>query len=79
LFDVTVWNLSNGIRTTITINCGDYEINFFDGKQKFTSDVLCIEQLTNNEIRKMVAYQKKESFEEGKRYKINEIRGCLEI
>ena len=81
LFHVTEWHLNKGIQTVI--NCDselmDYLELRFNGKQNFTSDNLCMEQLNMTEILRIIKHQKKQSFEEGKEYKINQIRECLEM
>jgi len=78
LFRVVFWRLSKGTRTTITIRGIYYDLDF-DGKHQFTTDELCMEQLTIGEIKKLINYYKEESFEAGKQYKIKELKKCLEI
>ena len=55
-----------------------YELRFA-GKQEFTSDKLCIEQLNPNEIIRIIKAQKERGFEAGKQYKINEFKRLLEL
>ncbi len=83
LFTVIEWHLcrGGGFQTEI-----EYESDLlpflrlrFNGKQNFTSDKLCMEQLTMAEILRIIKHQKKQGFEEGKKYKIDQIRECLEI
>ena len=78
LFRVILWELNNGIRTTIKCSLLNNEIHF-DGKQEFTSDKICIEQLTVSEILKMIKNQKEISLEEGSQNKLEEIKKCLKI
>lgn len=79
LFKVVVWHMDGGIKTTIDVRHMDYYKIDFDGKYDFTSDELCMEQLTVDEIKNMIVYERKLAFEEGRQSKINEIKNCLEL
>lgn len=76
LFSVTKWNLSNGIRTTLTIRLLFKDIHF-EGEIDFKSDIDCISQLTGKEIRAMLKEQSRISYEQGKEDKCKEINKCL--
>lgn len=85
LFYVTEWHLTKGIQTVISTKVGkcykyraDLEIRF-DGKQDFTSDKLCVEQLTPTEVLSIINQQKGEAFESGFGSKAQELRTCLGI
>ena len=79
LFSVTVWNLSGGIRTTISSRVySDMEIHF-DGEHDFTSDETCINQFTPSEILYMLDQTQVMSFEGGRLSKASEIRLALDI
>lgn len=77
LFDVTVWSLQKGTKTTIRSKLHCFLELDFDGEHKFLSDESCMEQLNCDEIVEMVRQQKEKSFEEGKYHKANEIISCL--
>jgi hypothetical protein len=78
-FRVVLWNLSKGIRTTISCQLLPFSNIHFDGKHEINSDNKCMAQYTAAEVLQMIRYQKKLSHEEGMADKAAEIRKCLLI
>ena len=77
-FSVTVWKLSNGVKTSIPVNSLFMDINF-DGEHEIISDDMCLEQLDFSEVLQIINTEKEKSFEEGQESKLDEIQSCLGI
>ena len=78
-FRVTVWKMSNGVKTSITARLLDNKEIDFEVIHEIKSDLSCFEQLSPHEIKKMLQGQLRESFEMGRESKNTEIRECLDI
>ncbi|MHA1835397.1 MAG: hypothetical protein ACTSYQ_00450 [Candidatus Odinarchaeia archaeon] len=80
IFDVTIWKLQHGTRTTI--NCTDSlgpEIHFDGEHFDLNSDKACMKQFTGTEILRIMTYREEEAFKKGERSKINEIKSVLRV
>ena len=79
LFNVTVWRLANGNKTTIEVRPTTFwEINF-EGEQQLNTRGECLAQLCPLELIKLINACKKQAFQAGEAAKVAEIHKALGI